>query len=161
MSPALASFSASSNHRSTQSATTFDRGSRRLSAVKPLFSASIAVLFSAAAIASDVLSPPPPSDGPVVKIHPSVLLSSTEALFTARRNNGRGDWNFTVDGSGGDCNFTSFYGKELYDYHEELRHVGVMSEFKDACEYIGNHLMSIAVSSALTRAHFYSILSFI
>ncbi|GER37153.1 C4-dicarboxylate transport protein [Striga asiatica] len=55
----------------------------------------------------------------------------------------------------------SFYGKEVYDYHEELRHVGVMSEFKDACEYIGNHLMSIAVSSALTRAHFYSILSFI
>ncbi|GER48205.1 DNA binding [Striga asiatica] len=55
----------------------------------------------------------------------------------------------------------SFYGNKLSEYHEELRHVGVMSEFKDACEYIGNHLMSVAASSALTRAHVFSILNFI
>ncbi|CAA0837120.1 Unknown protein [Striga hermonthica] len=55
----------------------------------------------------------------------------------------------------------SFYGEELSEYYEELRHVGVMSEFKDACEYIGNHLMSVAASSTLTRDHFYSILNFI
>ncbi|CAA3009531.1 Hypothetical predicted protein [Olea europaea subsp. europaea] len=55
----------------------------------------------------------------------------------------------------------SFYGKEISKYNEELRKVGVISEFNEACEYIGNHLMSIAASSTLTRAHVFSILNFI
>ncbi|KAL2539645.1 DNA binding [Abeliophyllum distichum] len=55
----------------------------------------------------------------------------------------------------------SFYGKEISDYTEELRKVGVMFEFSEACEYIGNHLMSIAASSTLNRGHVFSILNFI
>ncbi|CAI9767381.1 unnamed protein product [Fraxinus pennsylvanica] len=55
----------------------------------------------------------------------------------------------------------SFYGKEISNYKEELRKVGVMFEFNEACEYIGKHLMSMADSSTLTRAHVFSILNFI
>ncbi|GFP90226.1 hypothetical protein PHJA_001166500, partial [Phtheirospermum japonicum] len=54
-----------------------------------------------------------------------------------------------------------FYGKEISKYKDELREVGVMSEFSEACQYIGNRLMSIAASSTLTRAHVFSILNFI
>ncbi|KAL6495801.1 hypothetical protein OROGR_030364 [Orobanche gracilis] len=55
----------------------------------------------------------------------------------------------------------SFYGKEICNYKEELREAGVMFEFSDACKYIGNHLMSLAASSTLTRSHVLSILNFI
>ncbi|CAI9773837.1 unnamed protein product [Fraxinus pennsylvanica] len=55
----------------------------------------------------------------------------------------------------------SFYGIEISNYKAELRKVGVMTEFSEACEYIGNHLMSKVVSSTLNRVHGISILSFI
>ncbi|KAM3381544.1 hypothetical protein P3S68_007117 [Capsicum galapagoense] len=54
-----------------------------------------------------------------------------------------------------------FYGSELKQYKEELITMGVMFEFKEACEYIGEHFMSLAASSTLTKGHVVSILNFI
>ncbi|WMV20982.1 hypothetical protein MTR67_014367 [Solanum verrucosum] len=54
-----------------------------------------------------------------------------------------------------------FYGSELIQYKEELSTIGVMFEFKEACEYIGQHFMSLATYSTLTKVHVMSILNFI
>ncbi|KAJ8554132.1 hypothetical protein K7X08_024810 [Anisodus acutangulus] len=54
-----------------------------------------------------------------------------------------------------------FYGSELKQYMEELRTMGVMFEFKEACEYIGDHFMSLANYSTLTKGQVISILNFI
>ncbi|KAJ6374564.1 hypothetical protein OIU78_030132 [Salix suchowensis] len=54
-----------------------------------------------------------------------------------------------------------FYGHEITGYREELRTVGVMFEYEEACEFIGNHLMSLAASSSLTKSNVISILNFI
>ncbi|KAF9668073.1 hypothetical protein SADUNF_Sadunf15G0089400 [Salix dunnii] len=54
-----------------------------------------------------------------------------------------------------------FYGREITGYREELRTVGVMFEYGEACEFIGNHLMSLAASSTLTKSNVISILNFI
>ncbi|KAH0688120.1 hypothetical protein KY284_018673 [Solanum tuberosum] len=54
-----------------------------------------------------------------------------------------------------------FYGSELIQYKEELSRIGVMFEFKEACEYIGEHFMSLATYSTLTKVHVMSILNFI
>ncbi|XP_010250591.1 PREDICTED: uncharacterized protein LOC104592797 [Nelumbo nucifera] len=54
-----------------------------------------------------------------------------------------------------------FYGNEINDYKEELKTVGVMFEYGEACRFIGDHLMSLAASSKLTRANVLSILNFI
>ncbi|KAJ6294321.1 hypothetical protein OIU76_022409 [Salix suchowensis] len=54
-----------------------------------------------------------------------------------------------------------FYGPEITGYWEELRTVGVMFEYEEACEFIGNHLMSLAASSSLTKSNVISILNFI
>ncbi|GFZ08017.1 ATP/DNA binding protein [Actinidia rufa] len=55
----------------------------------------------------------------------------------------------------------SFYGNRIDEYKEELRAIGVMFEFGEACKFIGKHLMSLADSSTLTRANVFSILKFI
>ncbi|KAL9338160.1 hypothetical protein Peur_069929 [Populus x canadensis] len=54
-----------------------------------------------------------------------------------------------------------FYGHKITEYREELRTVGVMFEYGEACKFIGNHLMSLAASSALTKSNVISILNFI
>ncbi|XP_034926007.1 uncharacterized protein [Populus alba] len=54
-----------------------------------------------------------------------------------------------------------FYGPKITGYREELRTVGVMFEYGEACKFIGNHLMSLAASSALTKSNVISILNFI
>ncbi|CAN4085486.1 unnamed protein product [Withania somnifera] len=54
-----------------------------------------------------------------------------------------------------------YYGSELKQYKEELITTGVMFEFKEACEYIGEHFMSLATYSTLTKGHVVSILNFI
>ncbi|XP_059304284.1 uncharacterized protein LOC132056209 isoform X1 [Lycium ferocissimum] len=54
-----------------------------------------------------------------------------------------------------------FYGSEIEQYKEELSTLGVMFEFKEACEYIGEHFMSLATYSTLTKGHVVSILNFI
>ncbi|CAK9161863.1 unnamed protein product, partial [Ilex paraguariensis] len=54
-----------------------------------------------------------------------------------------------------------FYGGKLNGYKEELRTIGLMFEYKEACQYIGKHLMSLAASSTLTRGNVLSILNFI
>ncbi|XP_024442241.2 uncharacterized protein LOC7454749 [Populus trichocarpa] len=54
-----------------------------------------------------------------------------------------------------------FYGPKITEYREELRTVGVMFEYGEACKFIGNHLMSLAASSALTKSNVISILNFI
>ncbi|KAK9926574.1 hypothetical protein M0R45_023795 [Rubus argutus] len=55
----------------------------------------------------------------------------------------------------------SFYGKEINEYKEDLKTVGVMFEYGEACEFIGSHLMSLVASSSLTRGNTVSILHFI
>ncbi|KAK9933041.1 hypothetical protein M0R45_020254 [Rubus argutus] len=55
----------------------------------------------------------------------------------------------------------SYYGEELKDYKEELATIGVMFEFGEACEFIGNHFMSLAASSTLTSGNVLSILGYI
>ncbi|KAF5193305.1 ATP/DNA binding protein [Thalictrum thalictroides] len=54
-----------------------------------------------------------------------------------------------------------FYDNKIIDYKEELITIGVMSEFVEACKFIGRHLMSLAANVNLTRANVYSILNFI
>ncbi|VFR01623.1 unnamed protein product [Cuscuta campestris] len=54
-----------------------------------------------------------------------------------------------------------FYGDTIDNYQEELRTVGVMFEFKEACQFIGNHFMSMASSSCLKKSDVVSILNFI
>ncbi|VVA21672.1 PREDICTED: LOW QUALITY PROTEIN [Prunus dulcis] len=55
----------------------------------------------------------------------------------------------------------SYYGERIDGYKEELKTIGVMFEFGEACEFIGKHLMSLAASSTLTRGNVLSILQFI
>ncbi|KAJ6386794.1 hypothetical protein OIU78_016674 [Salix suchowensis] len=50
-----------------------------------------------------------------------------------------------------------FYGHEINEYREELRTVGVMFEYGEACEFIGNRLMSLADSSTLTKTNEWTI----
>ncbi|KAL8243548.1 hypothetical protein R6Q59_009806 [Mikania micrantha] len=54
-----------------------------------------------------------------------------------------------------------FYGDEIRLYKEELRTIGVRFENKEACEFIGDRLMSLAASSNLTRDNVVSMLKFI
>ncbi|KAK9120165.1 hypothetical protein Scep_018258 [Stephania cephalantha] len=54
-----------------------------------------------------------------------------------------------------------FYGNRISDYKEELKAIGVMSEFGEACKYIGDRLMHLASNTNLTRANVFSILNFI
>ncbi|KAL6182671.1 hypothetical protein ACLB2K_044086 [Fragaria x ananassa] len=55
----------------------------------------------------------------------------------------------------------SFYGESISEYKEELKTIGVMFEYSEACEFIGKHFMSLAASSSLTREKVFSILRFI
>jgi hypothetical protein len=55
----------------------------------------------------------------------------------------------------------SFYGDRINEYKEELKTIGVMFEYGEACEFIGKHLMSLAASSTSTRVHLLSVLNFI
>ncbi|XP_071692422.1 uncharacterized protein [Rutidosis leptorrhynchoides] len=55
----------------------------------------------------------------------------------------------------------NFYGDEIKRYKEELQLFGVRFENKEACEFIGDSLMSIVASSKLTRYNVVSILKFI
>ncbi|KAL3575504.1 hypothetical protein D5086_023605 [Populus alba] len=54
-----------------------------------------------------------------------------------------------------------FYGHKINEYREELMAVGVMFEYGEACEFIGNRLMSLAASCTLTKSNVISILKFI
>ena len=54
-----------------------------------------------------------------------------------------------------------FYGDRINEYKEELKTIGVMFEYGEACQFIGKHLMSLADSSTLTRDHVLSVLNFI
>lgn len=54
-----------------------------------------------------------------------------------------------------------FYDYRIKEYYDVLRTIGVMFDFGEACQYIGNNLMSIAESSTLTRGNVFSILQFI
>ncbi|KAI5657810.1 hypothetical protein M9H77_26603 [Catharanthus roseus] len=55
----------------------------------------------------------------------------------------------------------NYYDNRIKYYSEELRTIGVMFDFGEACQYIGRHLMSLAESSILTRGNILSILQFI
>ncbi|KAM1025527.1 hypothetical protein ACFX13_039366 [Malus domestica] len=55
----------------------------------------------------------------------------------------------------------SYYGEKINDYKEELKAVGVMFEYAEACKFIGDRLMSLADSSTLTIDSVLSILKFI
>ncbi|KAK6920475.1 hypothetical protein RJ641_014153, partial [Dillenia turbinata] len=44
----------------------------------------------------------------------------------------------------------SFHDSGLADYEAELKTIGVMFEYGDACKYIGEHLICIAASLNLT-----------
>ncbi|XP_019185040.1 PREDICTED: uncharacterized protein LOC109180010 [Ipomoea nil] len=55
-----------------------------------------------------------------------------------------------------------FYGNEISgEYKEALRTAGVMSELKEASEFIGKHFMSLYASSTLTKGDVISMLNFI
>ncbi|XP_031105049.1 uncharacterized protein LOC116009965 [Ipomoea triloba] len=54
-----------------------------------------------------------------------------------------------------------FYGGQISNYQQELKTTGVMFEFKDACQFIGKHFMSLAASSTLSKNDVFSILNFI
>ncbi|KAL8143905.1 hypothetical protein V2J09_016937 [Rumex salicifolius] len=54
-----------------------------------------------------------------------------------------------------------YYYNKLNEYGEELKAVGVMSTYPEACEFIGNHLMSLAESSCLTKTNVIAMLGLI
>ncbi|CAH9053058.1 unnamed protein product [Cuscuta europaea] len=54
-----------------------------------------------------------------------------------------------------------FYGDAIDKYQDDLRTVGVMFEFKEACQFIGKHFMSLVASSSLTKSDVFSMLNFI
>ncbi|KAM4107745.1 hypothetical protein ACJW30_04G168400 [Castanea mollissima] len=55
----------------------------------------------------------------------------------------------------------SFYGDGINEYEEELKKIGVMFEYGEACEFIGKRLMSFTEYSTLSRDQVLSILNFI
>ncbi|XP_062170197.1 uncharacterized protein LOC133875934 isoform X3 [Alnus glutinosa] len=55
----------------------------------------------------------------------------------------------------------SFYGDRINEYNEELKTIGVMFRYGEACKFIGKHLMSLTTSSTLTRGLVLSVLNFI
>ncbi|KAM6594754.1 hypothetical protein CsatA_002457 [Cannabis sativa] len=55
----------------------------------------------------------------------------------------------------------NYYGNKIKEYKEALKTVGVMSEYEEACKFIGEHLMSLADYGTLTRSNVISILKFI
>ncbi|XP_044491888.1 uncharacterized protein LOC123215739 [Mangifera indica] len=55
----------------------------------------------------------------------------------------------------------SFYGESIHNYKVELRAIGVMLEYSEACQFIGKRLMSQTASSNVTRSSALSILNFV
>ncbi|RDX71797.1 hypothetical protein CR513_48797, partial [Mucuna pruriens] len=55
----------------------------------------------------------------------------------------------------------SFYGDKICEYEEELKTVGVMLKYGEACEFIGRQLMNRAASFTLSKGHVLLILEFI
>ncbi|KAK2449166.1 ATP/DNA binding protein [Trifolium repens] len=55
----------------------------------------------------------------------------------------------------------SFFGKRINKYIEELKIVGVMFSYEEACKFIGRELMSRAASFSLSNNHVLLILNFI
>ncbi|KAK3183207.1 hypothetical protein Dsin_030493 [Dipteronia sinensis] len=55
----------------------------------------------------------------------------------------------------------SFYGESILEYKVELKTIGVMFEYAEACSFIGERLMYLAASSNLTKGTLISILNFI
>ena len=54
-----------------------------------------------------------------------------------------------------------FYGNGINNYKEELKTIGVMFEYREVCQFVGKHVMSLATSSALTKSNVFQILNFI
>ncbi|XP_061338867.1 uncharacterized protein LOC133285633 [Gastrolobium bilobum] len=55
----------------------------------------------------------------------------------------------------------SFYGDRICEYEEELKTIGVMFKYGEACEFIGRQLMTRAASFTLSKGHVLLILAFI
>ncbi|XVE56518.1 hypothetical protein DITRI_Ditri04bG0017100 [Diplodiscus trichospermus] len=55
----------------------------------------------------------------------------------------------------------NFYGDRISNYREELKTIGVMFEYEEACAFIGKHLMTLASSSILSKNRVLSMLGFI
>ncbi|KAH7528175.1 hypothetical protein FEM48_Zijuj05G0044400 [Ziziphus jujuba var. spinosa] len=55
----------------------------------------------------------------------------------------------------------SYYGEEINNYMDELKRIGVMSEYDETCKFIGKCLMDLVTTSALSRTYVFSILHFI
>ncbi|WJX32086.1 hypothetical protein P8452_20455 [Trifolium repens] len=55
----------------------------------------------------------------------------------------------------------SFYGARINEYKEELKIIGVMFSYEEACEFIGRELMSRADSFSLRANHVLLMLNFI
>ncbi|CAN0915895.1 Protein NO VEIN [Linum grandiflorum] len=55
----------------------------------------------------------------------------------------------------------SFYGENIVSYESSLKAIGVMTEYNEACIYIGSHLMSQVDSATSTRSTVFAILKFI
>ncbi|XP_026458626.1 uncharacterized protein LOC113359161 [Papaver somniferum] len=54
-----------------------------------------------------------------------------------------------------------FYGSRINEYKEELKAIGVIFEFGEACKYMGKRLMHLAASSNLKKSNVFSILKFV
>ncbi|TKY68745.1 hypothetical protein E2542_SST05005 [Spatholobus suberectus] len=55
----------------------------------------------------------------------------------------------------------SFYGNRIHEYEKELKTIGVMFSYEEACEFIGRELMHRAASFILSRGHVILMLKFI
>ncbi|KAL2935564.1 Sacsin [Bienertia sinuspersici] len=54
-----------------------------------------------------------------------------------------------------------YYGSKISDYQEELKAIGVMFEYGQACTFIGKHLMALAADYNLTKTKVIVMLNFI
>ncbi|KAK8703071.1 hypothetical protein V6N13_021401 [Hibiscus sabdariffa] len=55
----------------------------------------------------------------------------------------------------------SFYGERISNYRQELKTIGVMFEYGEACQFIGDHFMRLASASMLSKDRVLSILALI
>ncbi|TKY68750.1 hypothetical protein E2542_SST05010 [Spatholobus suberectus] len=55
----------------------------------------------------------------------------------------------------------TFYGNRIREYVEELKTIGVMFSYEEACEFIGRELMHRAASSGISRSQVILMLKFI
>ncbi|KDP22565.1 hypothetical protein JCGZ_26396 [Jatropha curcas] len=85
--------------------------------------------------------------------------------FLLKSNSGNSDWGNIMQNAAVLVDIPlidqNFYGEKIFSYREELKTVGVMFDYEEACEFVAKRLMSLAASWSLSRSNVISMLNFI